>query len=236
MRREPLATLGLILSLVIGIFVGILIPRGILPWDNSWTSNLSTLTVAAPAVTTTKEQATQTESVAILNSRDNIPLLEATVQVLTALEEEDFYALSTLAHPELGVTFTPYSSVDFDLDLTLTTQQIRDGAEDETLYKWGFVDGSGSAISMTIADYFDTYVYDADYSQASQLAVDKVQISGNALENVEEAYPGCRYVELSYPSRDPQNGGMDWCSLKLVFAPGETEWHLLGIIHGEWTS
>lgn len=234
MKRGQYAALGMMLCAVAGIFVGLLFPRGSLPWDNNWTDNIPAL--SPTTVTTTTSVATQTEDEeTALNTRDNIPLLDATAQVLLALKEEDYTTLSTLVHPDYGVTFTPYSSVDFDVDLTLTPQQIKAAADDTTLYKWGFADGSGASISLTIADYFSTYVYDADYAQATQLAVDKVLISGNALENVTEAYLNCRFVEMSFPSRDPQYSGADWCSLKLVFAPGDNDWYLVGVIHGQWT-
>lgn len=245
MKRGQVTALGMILCLLIGVFAGMLFPRGSLPWDNNWTETLPTLspvptatnTTTTSTATTTTSVATQTEEEVTpsLNSRDNAPLLETATTVLEALKGEDYATLSTYVHTDYGVTFTPYSSVDFDYDLTFTPQQIKNAEEDTTLYKWGFYDGSGSTISLTIADYFSQFVYDADYTQATQLAVDKILISGNSLENVTEAYPDCRFVEFSYPSRDPQYGGADWCSLKLVFAPGETDWYLIGIIHGQWT-
>ncbi len=64
--------------------------------------------------------------------------------------------------------------------------------------------------------------------------MDQVVLSGNALENVAQAYPlpVCGPV-LS--GRDPDLGGLDWCSLKLVFAPLEGQWWLVGLIHSQWT-
>ena len=58
---------------------------------------------------------------------------------------------------------------------------------------------------------------------------------GNALENLADAYPGCRYVDFSIPSADPVNDGLDWSSLKLVFQPEDDLWYLVGVVHGEWT-
>ena len=56
-------------------------------------------------------------------------------------------------------------------------------------------------------------------------------LSGNALENLTEAYPGCRCVDFSIPGTD----GLDWSSLKLVFQAGDTSWYLIGMVHGQWT-
>lgn len=238
MKRGNIFTLGKVLCLVAGIFIGVLFPRGVLPWDNSWTDKISELTTTAvtvPAVASTQDVATQTEEIETLNTRDSIPLLEAASQVVLALKEEDFQGLAQWIDPDRGLTFTPYSTVDLTLNLNFTSQQIAEIAEDTTVYSWGSWDGSGAALQMTFDDYFDGFIYDADYSQATQIGVDKVLISGNSLENVTEAYADCRFVEFSYPSRDPDFGGLDWCSLKLVFAPGETDWMLVGIIHGQWT-
>jgi hypothetical protein len=42
-------------------------------------------------------------------------------------------------------------------------------------------------------------------------------------------------VEYYFPGFDPQYGGMDWRSLKLVFSQADGSWNLAGIIHDEWT-
>ena len=68
-----------------------------------------------------------------------------------------------------------------------------------------------------------------------QIGVDRIQMTGNALENLKDAYPDCRFVDFSYPELDPAYQGLDWCSLRLVFAPETTKWRLVGIVHGQWT-
>lgn len=88
----------------------------------------------------------------------------------------------------------------------------------ETVYTWGVSDGLGSLIELTPAEYFSTYVFNTDYTQAPEIGVDRILQSGNALENLTEAYPGCRFVEFHFPGLDPANAGLDWCSLKLVFS------------------
>lgn len=96
-------------------------------------------------------------------------------------------------------------------------------------------DGLGSLIELTPAEYFSTYVFNTDYTQAPEIGVDRILQSGNALENLTEAYPGCRFVEFHFPGLDPANAGLDWCSLKLVFSPSDSCWQLVGIIHSQWT-
>ncbi len=106
---------------------------------------------------------------------------------------------------------------------------------DATLYQWGFADGSGAPISLTIPEYFDRYVYNADYANAPIIGVDQVIGQGNALENVQDAFPGARFVEYYFPGLNPEYNGFDWCGLKLVFAPYQEEYRLIAIVHSEWT-
>ena len=112
---------------------------------------------------------------------------------------------------------------------------IRALEQDQTTYVWGLEDGRGLPIQMTMAQYLDRYVWDADYTRAPELGIDQIITGGNALENLAEAYKGCRFVDFCYPSADPVNDGLDWSSLKLVFQAGEHSWYLVGIVHGEWT-
>ena len=151
------------------------------------------------------------------------------------IQERDYDTLAAFVHPEEGVTFTPYSTVDRDSDLRFTAAQVRQFSTDQTVYTWGVSDGLGSLIELTPAEYFSTYVFNTDYTQAPEIGVDRILQSGNALENLTEAYPGCRFVEFHFPGLDPANAGLDWCSLKLVFSPSDSCWQLVGIIHSQWT-
>ncbi len=58
---------------------------------------------------------------------------------------------------------------------------------------------------------------------------------GNSIDNSQEYYPGAMVVEYHFPGFDPQYGGLDWASLRLVFQEFEGRWVLVGIIHDEWT-
>ena len=143
--------------------------------------------------------------------------------------------LSTYVHPTRGVTFTPYSTVALQRDQNFTVDQIKNLSSDTSTYTWGYEDGRGESIQMTMSEYFARFVFDADYTQAPKVGVDQIITSGNALENLTEAYPDCHFVDFCYPSRDPANEGLDWCSLKLVFLGEKTSWYLVGVVHGEWT-
>jgi hypothetical protein len=162
-------------------------------------------------------------------------LLLTAARTAEALKAEDYMTLGDLVHPERGLTFSAYSTVELSTDQNFTADEIRGLAENTKEYVWGYEDGRGAPIRMTMEAFVQQYIFAVDYTQAPEVGVDQVVLSGNALENVAQAYPGCRFVDLCYPELDPDLGGMDWCSLKLVFAPFEGQWRLVGLIHSQWT-
>ncbi len=171
----------------------------------------------------------------VFSSRDTAALLQAAAGTAEALKEKDYEALAGYVHPEEGVTFSPYSTVDHGADQRFTADEIRVLAQDDARYLWGYEDGRGEPIEMTIAQFLEEYIFSVDYTQAPSVGVDEIVMSGNSLENVREAYPGCRFVDLCYPGLLEENEGLDWCSLKMVFAPTQSGWYLVGLIHSQWT-
>lgn len=170
-----------------------------------------------------------------LDTEDNTLLLERSELVLDCLKDGDYAALSRLVHPAKGVTLTPYSTVSTEYDQTLTADEVARLDEDSQELVWGLLDGSGLPIRATGEEYFARFVFNADYTEAPEIGVDQVLMSGNALENVADAYPQARFVDYSFPGIDPALEGFDWCSLKLVFEPWENQWYLIAMVHGEWT-
>lgn len=227
-----------ILSLVIGLLVGVLLPIDLSRSDPppALSNTPSTFTpppgVSQPTASSSAAASTGTPE---LDPEDNFPLLSSACAVNRAIQQQDWTTLAAYVHPDQGVTFTPYSTVEPGTDLTFTASQIKNLAQDQNLYTWGFEDGRGDPIQMTMAQYFQRYVYDRDYTQVPEIGVDRIMTGGNALENLTEVYEGCRFVDFSFPSADPVNDGLDWTSLKLVFRLKENHWYLVAVVHGEWT-
>ena len=220
-------------ALLSGFAVGILFGSGTLSADGR--SAIAAAAAASLSPMAGNAADLPAETPVPLDTRDNTRLAERAGQVLEALKGEDFSALSTMISPQNGLTFTPYSTVDPERDLCLTARQVAGLGADDTVYVWGLQDGSGEPIKLTGREYFAQYVFNADYTQAPYLSIDKVQISGNAMENVAEIYPEARFVEYYFPELDPEMEGYDWCSLKLVFEVWQNDWYLIGLIHGQWT-
>lgn len=162
-------------------------------------------------------------------------LLKQAYAVLNAFKNHNYKDLSELIHPTKGVSFTPFSTVDRTTDRTFTSTDLLKTESNKNLYIWGLQDGSGIPIQLTMLDYFNRYVYNADYVDAPMIGVNTVISTGNSLENVSEAYPDCYFVEFYFPGINPENKGFDWCGLKLVFESNANDYVLVGIIHSEWT-
>lgn len=175
------------------------------------------------------------ESASAFSSKDTAALLRSAASVAEALKHKDYGVLANYVHPERGVTFSPYSTVNLETDQNFTADQIRDLEADDTRYLWGYEDGRGEPIRLTISQFLEEYIFSVDYTQAPSVGVDQIVMSGNSLENLQEAYPSCRFVDLCYPGLDPAYEGLDWCSLKMVFAPTQSGWYLVGLIHSQWT-
>ncbi len=170
-----------------------------------------------------------------LDASNAILLLRA-YQVLSALRAQDYGTLSSYIHPELGVTFTPYSTVDPSSDRMFKPLEISKLKSNNTVYIWGMWDGSGTPIQYTLQEYFSRFVYSDDFQEAAVLGINHLFSSGNSLENVAAAYPNAEFIEFYLPAVKPEYNGLDWRALKLVFERYQGDYMLVGIIHSEWTT
>ena len=175
----------------------------------------------------------------LLDEKEVAQYLDLTKVVRTipfmGVNEEDFDA-SPLEGKIFIVTGTGkyFKNVEKDPANNLGIVRIGRGGKNIELL-WGYEDGRGEPIQMTIVQFLEEFIFSVDYTQATAVGVDQVVMSGNSLENVQDAYPDCRFVDLCYPSLDPAYEGLDWCSLKMVFAPTQSGWYLVGLIHSQWT-
>lgn len=151
-----------------------------------------------------------------------------------ALQSKDWEKLSTMVHPEKGVRFSPYAHVG-PTDLVFPAGQLKTLYAEKRLYEWGTFDGSGEPIRLSFADYYQRFVYDADFAAAPKVAYNEALGKGNTINNSREFYPQAAIVEYHFPGIDPKFEGMDWRSLRLVFEQKNCTWYLVGIIHAQWT-
>ncbi|NLM36604.1 MAG: hypothetical protein GX202_00575 [Firmicutes bacterium] len=175
------------------------------------------------------------ESKIISSAEAKAMIANTATAVMQALGAKDAEKLAEYVHPVKGVRFTPYTYVDTERDLVFTSNDIRNFFNNQRRYLWGYYDGSGEEIMLTPGEYYERFIYSADFINAPQIGYNQVLSSGNALENQFEVYENPIIVEYYFPGFDPAYEGMDWQSLRLVFEKYEDEWRLTGIIHNQWT-
>ena len=173
------------------------------------------ISIAGCANQKTNKMADQASAKTVKQSE--VILVSLSKDILKTLSARDFKALAVYVHPELGVRFTPYTFVDIKKDRKLTASQFMNITQPKKKLLWGEYDGSGEPINMTISEYFNRFVYDADFLAKGQVTVNEITYSGNTANNVKEAYPGCEFTEFMIPEIDPQYEGADWRALRLVF-------------------
>lgn len=170
-------------------------------------------------------------------SPDQAQLLieERSEEVIELIKNQDFTVLSEYIDPDLGVRFSPYTHVDMTNDLVFTGNQLASLFTDTTTHTWGTADGSGEPIDLTFADYYTKFIYNHDFANAESTSYNAALGHGNTINNIRDVYPTSIIVEYYFSGFDPQYDGMDWASLRLVFANKDNQWYLVGIVHDQWT-
>ncbi|MBP1156561.1 MULTISPECIES: hypothetical protein [unclassified Paenibacillus] len=154
-----------------------------------------------------------------------------------ALKEKDMEQLSDMAHPVKGIRFSPYGYVESQSKLVFRAERLKELMTDKAVYEWGVYDGSGEPIQLTFAEYFDQFIYDADFAQSHKTSVNREIGQGTTRSNLTEVYPSDRYsfAEFHFQGFDMQFEGLAWKSLRLVFEKSNNGWYLVGIVHDQWT-
>lgn len=154
-----------------------------------------------------------------------------TKEILTSLKNNEYENLAGFFHPDLGVRFSPYSFIDIAKDVKLSVEEYAEGIKSNKKFTWGFAHGSGDPIDLSIPEYLKKFVYDVDFLNAEETAVNKMIGTGNSINNLEKVYPDAIFTE----SYDPGKHEMAWKSLRLVFKKDAGKFYLIGIVHDQWT-
>ncbi len=155
-------------------------------------------------------------------------------EVLEGLKTGQYDIISPFIHPEFCLRFSPYSYLNEDNQKICPTE-LENLINTEDPITWGRFDGTGNPINLTFSDYHQQFVYDQDYFNPAVIGYNIEVSTGNAINNIREIFPDGVMIEYHFPGFDPQYGGLDWRSLRLVFIPENGHWYLAAIIHGEWT-
>ncbi|NLV89251.1 MAG: hypothetical protein GX021_07825 [Tissierellia bacterium] len=162
-------------------------------------------------------------------------LLFRVVEIINSIKDKDFNKLSTFVHPSKGLRFSPYDYIDTETSKVFTVEEVKGLVDDEQVYLWGHYDGTGDPIELNFNEYYERFIYDADFANPQVIGNNVAVSYGNAIDNSKEVYPDSHFIELHFKGLDPKYEGMDWRSLKLIFEQEDGEWYLVAIVHGEWT-
>ncbi len=166
-------------------------------------------------------------------SSDNLE--DTAKKTVEILKNRNLQKLSEYIHPNKGVRFSPYATVDTQNDIVFKPGELKGKFNDNTVYTWGRYDGSGKPIELTFTEYYDEFIYDEDYTNAENFATNELIQTGNSISNIEKVYSNAEFAEFNFSGFDEQYGGMDWTSLRPVFEKYQNSWKLIGIIHDQWT-
>lgn len=160
-------------------------------------------------------------------------LMEAS-NVVYLMSINDYANLSLYVDPTDGVRVSPYQFVDTVNDIVLTVADMA-GIATYPMTNWGTYDGSGDPINLTGIDYYNQFIYNADFNTAPYIGQNVVITSGNMINNITTVYPGASFVEFHFDGFNPLYEGLDWTSLTVVMKNVGGQWYLIGLVHGQWT-
>ncbi len=162
---------------------------------------------------------------------DTILIKIVSKEILTSLRNKDYETFAGYFNPREGVRFSPYAFIDTINDVRLSAEKFREGIKTNKKLTWGYSDGTGDPILLTIPDYLKKFVYSTDFLNVEKSAVDKMIGSGNSLNNLEKIYPDAHF----YESFDPGSHEMAWSAIRLVFKKDSGKYYLVGVVHDQWT-
>lgn len=187
------------------------------------------------------EEEEKKDSVSI--QQDSIPVIEKeeinisdlTQTILDQIKNKDYASLIQYIKPDLGLRFSPYGYVNTSTDIVLKPNQFRSMINDSTKLVWGHYDGSGDDINLNFKEYFEKFVYNADFLNAEKLSINQSAAKGNSLNNIMKVYPNAEYTESYFSGFEKKYAGMDWQALRLIFTKEGDKYYLIGIVHDQWT-
>lgn len=161
-------------------------------------------------------------------------LTDIAMEVSSRLKSGDFEGLSELVHPDYGLVFSPFATVNLNANQRFTPEEVAGFSHNDQKLTWGLNADGGEPISLTVREYMARYVFDHDYTNSPLVGLNYPVRTGNARENVSESFPGAQFVDLCYPGT-PENEYADWRILRLVFEESDGELKLTAVIHSEPT-
>ncbi len=187
-----------------------------------------------PTLPPTATPTSPPEPTPIETTPEPLSIEEVADVIINALADKDLAAVSDFVHPEMGVRISPYTYVEDDHQVFMP-DELPDLVGSDQIFLWGYFDGTGDPIELTFDDYYEAFVYSADFANPEEMAVDEELGWSSMINNIADFYPGSSFVEFHFSGFEEDYGGMDWASLRLVFIEEDGNWFLVGIVNDQWT-
>jgi len=155
-------------------------------------------------------------------------------KVLEYIRDDDFQSLSHIVHPENGVLFSPYATVNLTTDRRFSVEQVASLGSDTNVYVWGVFNGSGEPITLTPEEYIARFIPAVDHMDATVIGINQVVKSSNALENLTDVFPNVTFVDFHIPC-GPAIDEPNWRSLRLGFEEYNGYLRLIAIVYNKWS-
>lgn len=136
-------------------------------------------------------------------------------------------------HPDMDLIYSPYGFIREPVKFSAL--DLINASISDSVYLWGFYDGSGDSILMTFPEYHKDFVFCNEFSRHIDTAINRPGNPSNSLDNFLEIFPEGGYVDF-YVKGTEEYGFLDWRSLRLGFVKKGRKWYLVAIIHDEWTT
>lgn len=158
-------------------------------------------------------------------------------ELIAIFYNKEYEKLSAyIKNEDRKIVFSPYLYIDTTSVKKLTLEELKEYEKSNRLLNWGWYDGSGEPIKLSLSDYVDRFVYDVDYlNETDTITIDEVHMKGNSINNISDIYPEANYIHYYRAPKDPELGEMDWRSLIFVFEEVNTNYYLIAVVHNEWT-
>ncbi len=176
------------------------------------------------------------QNISIVNEKSNESKDVESVakEVLLALKNKDYATLENLTSSQ-GLSWNEYPTLDLSKN-DISKAEISNIPTNSQKYLFGYTDGKGDPINLTIAEYLSKWIYNADYLNADEIGINKILDGGtNSMNTILEKAGNRTVVAFYFKGFDPKFGGLDWTTLYLVFDLENDEYKLRGIAKNNWT-
>lgn len=160
---------------------------------------------------------------------DDYLAFELANQTLECVKNEDFKNLEKYIHDEKGLVFAYATNIDSHSPVFLKNQ-VGEFGNDYNKYVWGIGTHSDELLELTVNEYFEKYLYSEDYLNVEKISINNTIGITNAIDNVEEVFPDCIYIEFYYEGTEEYDY-LDWSSLKVVMEKYDGQLKVVGLVN-----